>query len=78
MISTLRAEAGKRWQALQIITPADGVTVTVVTGKDSVNASIDSISLTPTTGFTQNFDLVYQVLTPANVTASRLQTVRKI
>jgi hypothetical protein len=52
--------------------------LTILGSKDSVNASIDSISLTPTTGFTQNFDLVYQVLTPANVTASRLQTVRKI
>jgi hypothetical protein len=52
--------------------------LTILGSKDSVNASVDSMTLTPTTGFTQNFDLIYAATTPANVTVSRLQTVRKI
>jgi len=50
-------------------------TLTMSGTRAQVNADIDTIQLTPTTGYTGNFDLRYTVLTPRNRTDSRDQDI---
>lgn len=51
----------------------------VVTGtKSAINIAIDTITYTPATGYTSNFDLLYECETPTNGQTIKNQTVTRI
>lgn len=53
-------------------------TLTLNGTRAQINADIDTIQLTPTTGYNSNFALVYTVVTPRTDTDSRSQSVNYV